>query len=102
MHMDPGSQFLFARLVRCLKLFVSTEAHEFACLSSAKNFLYAKNTQNYREYRVAYATVYLNEAPTASGTGEKGGIYFVMVGRTPRPIEQRQPGRRWVRACVRA
>ena len=24
----------------------------------------AKNTQNYREYRVAYATVYLNEAPT--------------------------------------
>ena len=28
------------------------------------NFLYAKNTQKYREYRVAHAAVYLNEAPT--------------------------------------
>ena len=28
-------------------------------LSSASTFLYAKNTQNYREYRVAHATVYI-------------------------------------------
>ena len=62
------SQFLLNRIGRCLKLFVSTEnisSHEFASQFGLDIFLYAKNTQNYREYRVAYATVYLNEAPTA-------------------------------------
>ena len=39
-------------------------------------FLYAKNTQNYRENRVARATVFFNESATgyyiASAGGEKG------------------------------
>ena len=51
-----------------------------------RHFLYKKNTQNYREYRIAYATVYLNEAPTGhSSPAEqaKKGINFVMVGCTP-------------------
>ena len=41
--------------------------------------------QNYREYRLAHATVYLNEASTGhSWPSEqaKRGRIFVMVGRT--------------------
>ena len=58
-------QFLLNRLGRCFKLFLSTESiscHEFASQFGLEIFLYAKNTQNYREYRVAYTTLYLNEA----------------------------------------
>ena len=44
--------------------------------------LYAKNTQNYREYRVTYATVYLNEAANGHSMPVKRGVNFVMVGRT--------------------
>ncbi len=40
------------------------------------NFVYAKNTQNYREYRVARANVYLNEAAT-------GHCLPVTVDRSP-------------------
>ncbi len=61
------SQFLLDRLGRCLKLFVSTEStssHELASQIGLEHFLYAKDNQNYREYRVARATVYLNEAAT--------------------------------------
>ena len=61
------SQFLLDRLGRCLKLFVSTEStscHEIASQFGQDIFLYVKITQNYREYHVAYATVYLNEAAT--------------------------------------
>ena len=61
------SQFLLDHLGRCLKLFVSSErtfCHKFVSQFGPAIFLYAKNIQNYREYRVAYATVYLNEAPT--------------------------------------
>ena len=39
-------------------------------LLSVEVFLYAKNTQNYSEYRVAYVTVYLNEAPTGLSSPE--------------------------------
>ena len=42
----------------------NTSCHKFASQFGLAIFLYAKNTQNYREYRVAHATVYLNEAPT--------------------------------------
>ena len=49
-------------------------------------FLYAKNIQNYREYSLAHATVYFNEAPTGHSwpaeQTKRGGI-FVMVGCTP-------------------
>ena len=61
------SQFLLDRLGRCLKLFVSTgstSCHELVSQFGLDFFIYAKNTQNYREYRVALATVYLNEAAT--------------------------------------
>ena len=68
-------------------------------LSSAYNFLYAKNTQNYREYRVAYASVYLNEAATSHSTEAKRGR-LLSHGWAHRPIEQRQPEWRWVGVCV--
>ena len=42
----------------------STSTHEFASQFGLDIFLYAKNTHNYCEYRVARATVYLNEAAT--------------------------------------
>ena len=42
-------------------------------LSSAEKNVYAKNTQNYREYRVAHATVYLNEAATVHSAPAKRG-----------------------------
>ena len=61
------SQFLLDRLGRCIKLFVSTEStscREFTCQFGLSIFLYAKSTQNYREYLVARVTVYLNEAAT--------------------------------------
>ena len=64
---NSWSQFLLDRLRRCLKLFISTESiscHEFASQFGLAIFLYAKNTQNYREYCVAYATVYLNDRST--------------------------------------
>ena len=62
------SQFLLDRLGRYLKLFVSTESiscHEFASQFGLAFFWYPKNNQNYREYLVPRANVYLNEA--ASG-----------------------------------
>ena len=46
------SQFLLDRLGGCLKLFVSTEStspYEFPSQFVLAMFLYAKNTQNYRE-----------------------------------------------------
>ena len=64
---NSRSQFLLDRLGRCLKLFVLTESiscREFASQFGLAIFLYAKNTQNYREYRVARANVYSNEAAT--------------------------------------
>ena len=76
--------------------------------------LYAKNTQNYREYRVACATVYLNEVATGHWSPAplaKEGVNSVMGhGWAHRPIEQRHPVRRWqwvgvcasVRVCARA
>ena len=48
-------------------MFVSTESiscHEFASHFGPAIFIYVKNSQNYREYRVARANVYLNEAVT--------------------------------------
>ena len=62
------SQLLLDRLGRYLKLFVSTESiscHESASQFGPAFFWYPKNNQNYREYRVPRANVYLNEA--ASG-----------------------------------
>ena len=35
----------------------------------------------YREYRVAQATVYLNEAATGHSTAAKRGVNFALVGR---------------------
>ena len=76
------------RLGRCIKLFVSTgslSCHEFVSHFGLEFYLYAKNTQNCREYRVAYATVYLNEAATGHSSPvehAKRGVNFVMVGRT--------------------
>ena len=64
-------------------MFVSTDGtscHEFASQFGLDIFVYAKNTQNYHKYRVAYATVYLNEAATGDSTPAKGGVNFVMVG----------------------
>ena len=64
---NSRSQLLLDRLGRCLKPFVSTESiscHEFASQFGVAILLYVKNTQNYREYRIAYATVCLNEAPS--------------------------------------
>ena len=52
----------------------------------SSNFLYAKNTQTCRVYRVAHATVYLNEAPTGHSwpaKQAKRGVNFVMDGRVP-------------------
>ena len=69
-------QCLLGRIGRCLKLFASTDSTsccEFASQFGLEIVLYAKNTQNYREYRVVHATVYLNEAPTGHSTPEKRG-----------------------------
>ena len=101
------SQFLLDRLGRCLKLFVSTEStscHEFASQFGLANFVYVKNTQNYREYRVARATVYLNEAATSHWSPAepvKRGVNSVMVGRHQTVTTWTAAGR-CVRACVRA
>ena len=75
---NSRSQFLLDRLGRCLKLFVSTESilSRIRVSVRPRNFLYAKNTQNYREYRVARTNVYLNEAAT-------GHCSPVTVGRSP-------------------
>ena len=97
------SQFLLDRLGRRLKLSVSTEStscHEFASQFGLDISVYAKNTKNYREYRVARATVYLNEAATghwSPAESAKRGVNSVMGG-LHRHIEQRQPERR--RRCV--
>ena len=51
------------RLGTCLKPFVSTESpssHEFSSKYGLAIFLHIENTKNYREYRVARASVYLN------------------------------------------
>ena len=64
---NSGSLFLPDRLGRCLKLFISTEGTscpEFASQFGLAMFINAKNTKNYREYRVARTNVYLNEAAT--------------------------------------
>ena len=77
------SQFLLDRLGRCLKLFVSTDStfcHEFASQLGLDIFVYAKNTQNYREYRIAHTTVYLNGAATAFNSGEKGALTLSWLG----------------------
>ena len=42
----------------------SISFHEFSSQFGPAIFLYAKNTKNYREYRVARTNVYLNEALT--------------------------------------
>ena len=76
---NSRSQFLLNRLGRCPKLFVWTErisCHEFASQFGLAIFLYAKNTKNYREYRVTCTNVYLNEAAT-------GHCSLVTVGRSP-------------------
>ena len=111
------SHFLLDRLGRCLKLLVSndsTSCHEFASQFGLDIlfFLYAKNTQNYREYRVVHATVYLNEALPAIQRWRKVGVNFVMVGRTDPSNSDNQNGdggglvcayaRVCVCACVRA
>ena len=72
-------------------------------------------TQNYREYRVAYETVYLNEAAAIhrQWNRRKGGINFVMVGHTdPSNSDNLNDDGLWagvcecacvcVRACVHA
>ena len=63
------SQFLLDRLERWLKLFVSTASgstHEYASQFDLAIILYAKNTKkNVRKYRVAGATVQLNEPATS-------------------------------------
>ena len=91
------SQFLLDCLGRGLKLFVSTEStycHEFASHFGLNIFLYVKNTLNYREYRVARPTVYLNEA-----TRRKGGVNSITVGRHRTATTWRWRVRMWV--CVR-
>ena len=68
------SQFWLDSLGRCLKLFLSTDntsCHE-SWFASQFGLEYAKNTKNYREYRIAHATVYLNEAATGHSTAAKG------------------------------
>ena len=55
-------------------------------------YLYAKNPQNYREYRVANATVYLSEAPTGhSSPAEQSKGWHIISSwlGAHRPIEQR-------------
>ena len=73
--------------------------------------MYAKNTQNYREYPVAHATVYLNDSATDRSTQAKGGggVKFVMVGHTDPSNSDNQNGDgsgglvcARVCACVRA
>ena len=69
------SQFLLDHLGRCLKLFVSTEStscHEFVSQFGLEFFLSEKHP-NYREYCVAHATVYLNEAATGHLKPSKRG-----------------------------
>ena len=86
----------------------STSYNEFESQFGLEFFLYEIDNQNYREYRVARSTVYLNEAATGH-LSAKRGVKSIMVGRH-RPIEQRQPERRrrcvctsvCVRACMRA
>ena len=94
------SQCLLDRHRRCLKLFVSTEfisCHEYASQFDLDFFLY---DNNYREYRVSFATVYWNEAPTghlSPAEPAKLGRYLRHGWAHP-PIEQRQHERR--RRCV--
>ena len=67
-----------------------------------------KTPKNYREYRIAYATVYLNEAatghlsPVEPAKGGVGGGYFVMVGRTDPSTSDNLngDGGGWVGECV--
>ena len=61
------SQFLLDRLGRCLKLFISTEStscHEFASQFGLQFFYTQKIPNTIAKNTVAYAIVYLNEAPT--------------------------------------
>ena len=81
-----------------------TSCHEFASRFGLAIFLYAKNTQNYREYRFARATIYLNETATghcSPAEPAKVGVNSDTNGRI-RPIEQRQPERQRRCVCVHA
>ena len=83
------SRFLLDRLGICVQLFVSTDStscHEFASQIGLDIFVYVKNTQNYHKYRVAYATVFLNEAATGDSTPAKRGRQL-RHGWVHRPIE---------------
>ena len=56
-------------------MFVSTDStscHKFVPRFGLEFFVYAKK-KKYREYHVAYATVYLNEAATGHSTPAKRG-----------------------------
>ena len=68
------------------------------------HFLYTKNTQNYREYQVASATVYLNEAVTTDrpliAELAKRGVNSVTVGRH-RTATTWTATAEWARVCVR-
>ena len=76
-------------------------SHEFACQFSLDIFLYAKNTKKYREYRVAHATVYLNEAPTGLSTRKGSVKTCVMVGRTDPSNSDNLTGDGGGRVCAR-
>ena len=61
------AKLLLDRLGRCLKLFVSTEStssHELASQFGLDIFYTRKTPKKYHEYRVARATVHLNEPAT--------------------------------------
>ena len=92
---NGSSQFLLDRMGRCFKLFVSTDStscYEFASQVGLEMVLYAKKSQNYHEYRVEHATVYLNEAATAIQRRRKVGVNVVMVGRTDPSNSDNQNG----------
>ena len=89
------SQFLLDRLGRCLKWFVSTDStscHDSASRFDLDIFVYAKSTQNYREYRVAHPNVYLNAAATGHSTAAKKGVNVILVGRTDPSNSDNQNG----------
>ena len=79
----------------------STCCHEFTSQFGLDIFLYAKNTQSYREYRVAHATVYLNGPATGHSTPTKRDVNFVMVERTDPSNYDNQNGDGIGLVCVR-
>ena len=81
----------------------SREMSQTVCIASQfglEIFLWAKNTQNYRQYGVDRPTVYLNEAATEHclASVEKAALTPSWLGA----IEQRQPEwrLRWVGVCA--